>query len=99
MKNKKLEPDEDGMLPEYDFSGKNVTRGNHHLARKKGYTIRIHNEDGATTVQHFGPTVQLDPDVSDFFPDAESVNKALRGLIALIPKKQAAENKAKYTPQ
>ncbi len=96
MKNKNLEPDEDGMLPEYDFSGKNVKRGKHAEAMRRGYTVTIHNEDGTTTVQRFGPTVQLDPDVSAFFPDAESVNRALRGLIALIPNKQAAEKKAEY---
>ncbi|MEW5831162.1 MAG: hypothetical protein AB1846_19900 [Chloroflexota bacterium] len=89
-------PEEDDMLPEYDFSGKKGVRGKYYRGLQKGYTVRIHNENGTTTVQRFGPTVQLDPDVSAFFPDAESVNKALRGLIALIPNKQAAEKKAEY---
>ena len=31
--------------------------------------------------------VMLDPDVREYFPDAESVNKALQGLIALTPPK------------
>lgn len=97
MKNKTLEPDEDGMLPEYDFTGKNVVRGKHYLARQKGYTIRIHNEDGSVTEKFIGPTVTLDPDVSFFFPDSESVNRALRMLISLIPVKQLGEEKAKYT--
>ena len=96
MKNKDLEPDEDGMLPEYDFTGKNVVRGKHYRARQQGYTIRIHNEDGSVTERHVGPTVTLDSDVSAFFPDAESVNKALRMLISLIPIKQMGEKKAKY---
>ncbi len=96
MKNKILEPDEDGMLPEYDFTGKNVVRGKHYLDRKKGYTVRIHNEDGTITEQHFGSTVTLDPDVSTYFPDSESVNSTLRALIALVPNKQISEKKAKY---
>jgi len=102
MKNKTLEPDEDGMLPEYDFTGKNVVRGKHYLARRQGYTIRIHNEDGSVTERHVGPTVTLDPDVSAFFPDAESVNKALRiliSLISLIPSRQMGEEKAAYNAQ
>ncbi len=31
--------------------------------------------------------ITLDPDVRKYFPDSESVNRALRGLIALIPSK------------
>ncbi len=96
MKNKNLEPDEDGMLPEYDFTGKNVVRGKRYRAMQKGYTVRIHNEDGTTTIQQFGPTVTLDMDVSAYFPDSESVNKALRSLIALIPNKRLSEKKGKY---
>jgi len=96
MKKTNKIPTEDDMLPEYDFSGKGVRRGKHYLARKQAYTVRIHNEDGTITETHYGPEIRLDPDVSAFFPDAESVNKALRGLIALIPNKQAAEKKAEY---
>lgn len=84
------------MLPEYDFTGKNVVRGKHYRAMQKGYTVRIYNEDGATTVQQFGPTVTLDTDVSAYFPHSESVNKALRSLIALIPNKHLGEKKGKY---
>lgn len=97
MKNKNLEPGENGMLPEYDFTGKNVVRGKHYRAMQKGYTVRVQNEDGTTTVQQFGPTVTLDVDVSPYFPDSESVNKALRSLIALIPNKRLGEKKGKYT--
>ncbi len=96
MKNKALEPDEDGMLPEYDFSGKDVVRGKHAKAMREGYTITIHNEDGTTTFQRFGPTVTLDPDVAVYFPNSESVNNALRTLIALVPVRQMGEKKAKY---
>ncbi|MCC6298975.1 MAG: hypothetical protein IT314_06730 [Anaerolineales bacterium] len=97
MKNKDLEPDEDGMLPEYDFTGKNIVRGKHYRAMQKGYTVRINNEDGTTTVRHYGPTITLDTDVSAYFPDSESVNKALRSLIALIPDNRLGEKKGRYT--
>ena len=96
MKNKNLEPDENGMLPEYDFTGKSVVHGKHYRAMQKGYTVRIHNEDGTATIQQFGPTVTLDADVSAYFPDSKSVNKALRSLIALIPNNRLSEKKGKY---
>ena len=58
---------------------------------------------GTTTETHYGPEIRLDADVYAFFPDAKSVNRALRGLIALAPrqqkltlKKQVGEKKAKY---
>jgi hypothetical protein len=89
--------EDDGMLPEYDFTGKKGVRGKYYLGRQQGYTVRIHNEDGTTTVQHFGPTIMLDPDVMAYFPDSESVNNALRTLIALVPNKQLGEKKAKYS--
>jgi len=88
---------DDGMLPEYDFTGKQGVRGKYYRSMQKGYTVRIHNEDGTVTVQRFGPTITLDPDVYTFFPDSESVNRALRMLISLIPVKQLGEEKAKYT--
>lgn len=90
---------DDGMLPEYDFTGKKGVRGKYYRSLQKGYTVRIQNEDGTVTVQHFGPTITLEPDVAKYFPDSESVNNALRTLIALVPNKQLAEKKAKYTPR
>jgi hypothetical protein len=68
---------------------------------QQGYTVRITNEDGTITLQQFEPkenAVILDPDVRAYFPDSESVNRALRSLIALIPEKnprQAAEKKSR----
>lgn len=84
------------MLPEYNFSGKKAVRGKYYRARQKGYTIRIHNEDGAITERQVGPTITLEPDVAKYFPDSESVNRALRTLIALVPTKQIGEKKPKY---
>ena len=88
------------MSPEYDFSGKKGVRGKYYLGRQQGYTTRVHNDDGTITETHYGPVkpiIELDPDVYTFFPDSESVNKALRMLISLIPVKQMGEKKAKYS--
>jgi len=74
------------MRPEYDFTG--GVRGKHYKDMLKGYTIKIHKSDGTTVVKHIKPvseTVILAPDVLEYFPDSEAVNKALRSLIALIP--------------
>ncbi len=86
----------DEMLPEYDFTGKKVVRGKYYRGRQKGYAIRIYNEDGTTTIKTIGPTVTLESDVAKYFPDSESVNVALRALIALVPNKQISEKKAVY---
>ncbi len=93
-KENKIPEEDDDMLPEYDFSGKIGVRGKYYRAMQKGYTVQIHNEDGTVTVQRFGPTIRLDADVAEYFPDAESVNKTLRVLISLIPVKQMGEEKA-----
>jgi hypothetical protein len=104
MKNSNSIPEdqENDMLPEYDFKGKKGVRGKYYRAMQQGYTVRITNEDGTETLHHFEPkegSVTLDPDVRDYFPDSESVNRALRSLIELIPekkKRQTAEDKVKY---
>lgn len=88
--------DDDDMLPEYDFSGMKGVRGKYYQNMRKGYTVRVHNEDGTVTVRQYGPTITLDVDVAAYFPDSESVNNALRTLITLIPDKQVGEKKAKY---
>ncbi len=78
------------MLPEYDFSGKKGQRGKYHQAYQQGHTVRITEEDGRESTQYFTleeGAVLLAPDVQAYFPDSESVNEALRGLIRLIPQK------------
>ncbi len=75
-------------LPEYDFRG--GVRGKHYEAYRRGHTVTIHKTDGTTSVQHFKleeGAVMLEPDVRAYFPDSETVNKVLRGLITLLPKK------------
>jgi hypothetical protein len=94
---------DDNMLPEYDFKGKKGVRGKYAKSLKQGYSIQVTNEDGTITVRQFVPrenAVVLDPDVKVYFPDSESVNRALRSLIELIPEKggkQVAQKKARYT--
>lgn len=76
------------MLPEYDFSGKKGIQGKYYQAYRQGHTVRVIQEDGSATTQYFtleDGAVLLAPDVQRYFPDSESVNQALRGLIQLIP--------------
>lgn len=76
----------DDMALEYDFS--HGVRGKHAPEARAGYTMVIHKGDGTTEVRDIAPrpgTVALDPDVRAYFPDSEAVNRALRGLIKLIP--------------
>ena len=80
---------EDEMLPEYDFSGKEGVRGKYYRLYQQGHIVRVHQEDGTVTQQHFtleDGAVLLAPDVREYFPDSDSVNQALRGLIGLIPR-------------
>jgi len=81
------------MLPEYDFSGQEGVRGKYYRAYQQGHTVKIHEKDGSVSVQYFTleeGAVLLDPDVREYFPDSESVNRALRGLIRLAPHKTEA---------
>jgi len=76
------------MRAEYDFTG--GVRGKHYRTMQAGYTITIHKANGKTIVKDVmpkGDAVLLEPDVQTYFPDSESVNKALRCLIPLLPKK------------
>ena len=48
-------------------------------------------------MQRFTPdknAVVLEPDVHEYFPDSDSVNRALRSLIALIPQKKKTAKSA-----
>jgi hypothetical protein len=93
MKKAKTEAEElaqDEMLPEYDFTGKKGVRGKYYRAYQQGHTVRVYEEDGTVTVRYFTleeGAVMLAPDVREYFPDSESVNQALRALIALVPTK------------
>jgi hypothetical protein len=79
--------DKDEMREEYDFRGKKGVRGKYYKAMQKGYKTIIHKSDGSTITRETRP-IFLAPDIQEYFPDSESVNKALRGLIELVPEKQ-----------
>lgn len=104
MKKKKTNKTQtDDMLPEYNLESKKGVRGKYARSLQKGYSVRVVKEDGTVTVQDFIPkenAVLLDPDVKAYFPDSESVNRALRSLINLIPEKKTshvAEQRGRYS--
>jgi hypothetical protein len=85
------------LLPEYDLSG--LQPGAAYRPLDQGYTVTVHKTDGSTEVRVVGPcddAVILEPDVKVYFPDSESVNNALRSIIALFPK-QAKKSVARST--
>jgi len=88
----------DDMLPEYDFTKmEGGVRGKYYKAYREGHTVKIHKTDGTTIVQHFkleDGAVMLEPDVREYFPNSEAVNKALRCLIPLMPKSSRARIEA-----
>jgi len=82
------------MRTEYDFTG--GVRGKHYRAMQAGYTITINKADGTTVIREVMPkegVVILEPDIQAYFPDSASVNRALRCLIPLMPKKRIAKSK------
>ncbi len=89
MTRAKRSRESDEMRTEYDFS--RGVRGKHYRAMQSGYTMTIHQADGTTLVKEIKPAegaVILEPDVREYFPDADSVNATLRSLIRLIPARQ-----------
>ncbi len=85
MKKRESNKDNDELRSEYDF--RSAVRGRHYKSLHEGYTVHVHQTDGTTLVQNYKleeGTVMLEPDVRSWFPDSESVNKALRSLIVLM---------------
>ena len=78
------------MRPEYDFTS--GVRGKHHKALQEGYTIGIHKAEGTIVEKYVGckGTVALAPDVREYFPSSKAVNRALRTLIYIVPRKRKA---------
>lgn len=86
-------PGGDEMRDEYDFSGQRGVRGKYYERYRQGHTVRVRHEDGTTSVRHFtleDGAVLLDPDVRRYFPDSDSVNRALRALVEIAPTKAKA---------
>ena len=70
------------MKDEYNFS--DGVRGKHYQAYRRGHSVKIKKKNGSIEEHHFTEadgSVMLDPDVKKYFPDSESVNKALREYI------------------
>ena len=74
------------MREEYNFS--RGVRGKHAEALRGGHSTIIHKSDGSSVTKNTRPII-LEPDVQEYFADAQSVNQALRGLIALVPEKRS----------
>ncbi len=74
---------------EYDFTG--GVRGKHHKMMQEGYSVFVHKENGEIETQDFMPrkddTIILESDLRPYFPNSESVNRALRCLVPLLPKR------------
>lgn len=87
------------MKSEYDFPHmKGAVRGKYYKEYRAGHKVTVHNEDGSMTVNYFKleeGSVMLEPDVRKYFSNSESVNKALRSLIAIIPSKKRSSAHAK----
>ena len=87
MKKKTNKTKTNDMLPEYNFS--KAERGKYYRSLEKGYTVRIHQSDGTTVVNHYSlaeGTILLAPDVREYFSDSQAVNDARRSLIDLVEK-------------
>ena len=91
--------EKEDMKSEYDFSSmRGAVRGKYFKAYRAGHKVEIHKADGTTSVQYFKleeGAVMLEPDVRKYFSSSESVNKALRSLIAIIPSKRRTSAHAK----
>ena len=84
--------EKEDMKSEYNFSSmKGAVRGKYYKAYRAGHKVVIHQVDGTTSIQYFRleeGAVMIEPDVRKYFSSSESVNKALRSLIAIIPSKK-----------
>lgn len=92
MKSDLPEPESEDILPGYDFE--TAVRGKHADGYRQGYKTTIRKVDGSIEEHDFTlpeGVVKPDPDVRAYFPDNESVNRALRGLIDLIPDRNSTE--------
>ncbi len=75
----------DEMRAEYDFSG--GVRGKHHKKMGNGHQTVVTKADGSSVVTET-KLIALSPDLQTYFPDSKSVERALRGLVALLPERR-----------
>jgi hypothetical protein len=74
------------MRTEYDFSG--GVRGKHAARLKNGHKTVVTKVDGSTETYVTRPVI-LDRDLQSIFKNSKAVNKALRGLVELVPERRA----------
>lgn len=77
------------LCKEYSFKG--GVRGKHFASYRKGHSVNMYKDDGSIETCHFtleDGAVMLDPDVREYYSDSASVNKALRTLIGIAPRKR-----------
>jgi hypothetical protein len=80
------------LRDEYNFEY--GVRGGYRHFSGQPHTFKIRYPDGSVTVETAQTAVVLDPDVRRYFPNSEAVNKALRGLIALISEETTKSSSA-----
>jgi|SRR5712692_2830575 len=94
----------DNLKPHYDFDYSKAKPNRFAKTRdgqpvyRENFKVTIHKADGSTItrlVKSSGDVITLEPDVRTYFPDSESVNAALRGLIALVPHKRRTRPQAR----
>ncbi len=74
---------DDTLRDDYDFT--DGVRGKYSHFSDQPRTFRIRQPDGSVIEKTTQAPITLDPDVRHYFPDSEAVNRALRGLIELMP--------------
>jgi hypothetical protein len=77
----------DKKKTEYDFSG--GVRGKHIGRLKNGHKTIVSKANGSTETYVTRPVI-LDPDLQQVFKDSKAVNKALRGLLDLVPQRRVS---------
>ncbi|HZQ92511.1 MAG TPA: hypothetical protein VFA60_12010 [Terriglobales bacterium] len=81
----------DDMRPEHDFASmKGGVRGKHHGRIKQD----LRRNRFASRLRGNVVAVILEPDVSEIFHSSESVNRALRSIIAAVPNARKSGRKA-----
>lgn len=80
------------MRDNYDFSKGVRGKYRHFIGQER--TLKVRHPDGSVTIETIPAPIELDEDVRQYFPNSEAVNKALRGLIELIPEKSKSSDSA-----
>ena len=77
----------DKKIKEFDFSG--GVRGKHVGRLKNGHKTIVSKANGSIETYLTRPVI-LDRDLQQIFKDSKAVNKALRGLLELVPQRRVS---------